>query len=140
MSKVYCGLVRIHFEVRECEEGAVEVTHAQTVLVRKSELFTPDYPTLLHAERALEAVKEAISIGVHEPLRVWDRDTDGVEQNAGDWKDAVVYLKENLDAKTFEGLRFRRGQLSMHDAKLIIQHMKTIEHADLVIQRLKENA
>jgi hypothetical protein len=73
MSKVYCGLVRIHFEVRECEEGAVEATHAQTALVRKCELFTPDYPTLGHAERALEAVKEAISIAVNEPLRVWNR-------------------------------------------------------------------
>lgn len=118
MSKVYCGLVRIHFEIRECEEGAVEVTHAQTVLVRKSELFTPDYPTLGHAERALEAVKEAISIAVHEPLRVWNRITEIVGQDVGRLHaskafEALVYLKEHLDTKTFEGLQFRHGKLSM---------------------------
>lgn len=73
MSKVYSGLVRIHFEVRSCKEDETELTPQNTAFVRTVELFTPDYPTLVHAERALETIKEAVSLAVHEPLRNWTR-------------------------------------------------------------------
>jgi len=73
MSKVYSGLVRIHFEVRSCEEAENELTPKNTAFVRTAELFTPDYPTQAHAERALEAIKEAVSLAVQEPLRNWTR-------------------------------------------------------------------